>query len=764
MLILIIGVLIYSNTFNASFHFDDSASITENPAIKHIQNIRAVWGFHPPRFLTYLSFAINYHFRQLNVFGYHLINLLIHILASIIVYFLVLLTFETPAMKDSSLKRYQNITGLFSALLFLTHPIQTQAVTYIVQRAASLAALFYLPTLLLYVRFRLTKRPIYYILSFITAFLGIFTKEIFITIPLAILLYEVCFFEKGALLKKIKFIFPYLLVILLIPLIMSTSEVYNLGEAREITRLSEKIPRKDYLLTEFNVIPTYIRLLVFPINQNLDYDYPIYHSLNLPTILSLLFLLSILGFGIYLFKRKPLLSFGIFFFFLTLSVESSIFPIPDVIFEHRLYLPCFGFCIFLSSLLMEIIRRKRPYIIFLSSIVITLSFLTYTRNLIWKDDITLWKDVVKKSPNKARAYNNLGLAYYRGGHSNEALACYRKAIEIRPNNEIAYNNIGIIYKEQDKLDEAIEYYEKALRIRPEYFRAHNNLGVIYDRLGQNEKAIQYYQKAIELEPDYAEACNNLGLTYDELGQHEKAIQYYRKAIELKPEFAEAYYNLGLTHGRLGQYEKAIQYYQNAIELGPGYVEAYNNLGTSYGRLGQYEKAIQYCQKAIELSPDFAKAYSNLGVTCGRLGQYEKAIQYYQKAIELEPDYAEVYYNLGVTYDKLGQYEKAIRYYQKAIELEPELAEAYYTLGIACGKLGQYEKVIQYCQKAIELDPEHAEAYYNLGIAYLLLGQNHKAREHLAVTLKLYRQQGKEKLARELEVFLRTPQLRFKDIP
>ena len=152
---LLLGTLIYSNTFFSSFHFDDIASIVENFAIRHILNLQAIWNFWPTRFITYLSVALNYHFHQLNVLGYHLFNLTVHLGSAILVWWFMLLTFSTPVMKDEKIAKHANLIALFASLVFLTHPIQTQAVTYIIQRATSLATLFYLASLCFYVKSRL---------------------------------------------------------------------------------------------------------------------------------------------------------------------------------------------------------------------------------------------------------------------------------------------------------------------------------------------------------------------------------------------------------------------------------------------------------------------------------------------------------------------------------------------------------------------------------------------------------------------------------
>ncbi|MFA4830511.1 MAG: hypothetical protein WC594_15010, partial [Thermodesulfovibrionales bacterium] len=416
-LIAIGGFFVYSNTFNVPFHFDDTFTIVKNPGLKDLSN------FWPPsgsRWFGFLTFALNYYFGGLNVTGYHIVNLTIHIFNAILVYWLVVLTFKTPFFSnqqsaissqqsketnfDSPIHPFSSASGgqaylpLFIALLFVSHPIQTQAVTYIVQRFTSLATMFYLLSLACYIRSRLSTLPAtrytLYTVSLVSAILSMKTKEISFTLPIVITLYEFMFFGNNqfvipvktgiqdknemdscfrrndrmeSVYKRLLFLIPFLLTMLIIPLSMiGTDKPIGdaIGELREASQETKQISRGIYLFIQFRVIVTYIRLLFIPINQNLDYDYSLYHSFFNPEVfLSALFLLSIFILGIYLLCAKRLalpasrlISFGIFWFFITLSVESSIIPIRDVIFEHRLYLPSIGIIIIFVSLTFYIFQ------------------------------------------------------------------------------------------------------------------------------------------------------------------------------------------------------------------------------------------------------------------------------------------------------------------------------------------------------------------------------------------------------------------------
>jgi tetratricopeptide (TPR) repeat protein len=327
-----------------------------------------------------------------------------------------------------------------------------------------------------------------------------FTKEIAFTLPIMILLYEL-FFLKAKNSFNWKGLAPFLLTLLIIPFtIMITRSLSPVGVLRDLAK-SELISPYHYFLTQLRVMLTYIRLLFIPLNQNLDYDYPIAKSIfQAPVILSALFLIFVLLAALRLFKKYRLASFGIFWFFITLLPESSIIPIKDVIFEHRLYLPMFGFSLFLSSGAYYLFREKRIKLMALTLflLVICYSVLAYQRNKIWKDDLTLWNDVVHKSPKKARPYISRGVAYHDQGNSPQAISDCTKAIEINPNYAEAYNNRGNAYTEQGNLPQAILDLTKAIEINPNLAQAYNNRGVAYYEAKEYDKAWQDVHKAEEL--------------------------------------------------------------------------------------------------------------------------------------------------------------------------------------------------------------------------------------------------------------------------
>ena len=412
-LIITIGIICYSGTFDASFTFDDIPGIVEKGSIKELHDLKSIWQGSTTRFLPFLSFAINHHIHGLSLFGYHLVNLIIHILAALTVYWLVRLIFTTPQIKRTPLALHSKNISLAVSLVFVSHPIETQAVTYIVQRITSMAALFYMLCLVLYIKARLyyeqgdLRHVPLYVCSITAALMAMFSKEISATIPFCIVAIEYFFFSPSIkkIYRRLSYLWPMLLTIAVVPVtyILTRPEtIERIGLAAE----TDTISRLDYLLTQFNVISTYIRLLFLPVRQSVDYDYPIaQHFFEPATFASFLLLISLFIMALVLFKRYRTISFGIVWFFLTLSIESSVIPIRDVIFEHRLYLPSVG--VFLSAVvfIFHLLRHRKKILFALFSLIISLSLLaTINRNIIWKRQVLLWHDAVKMAPNKSRAY------------------------------------------------------------------------------------------------------------------------------------------------------------------------------------------------------------------------------------------------------------------------------------------------------------------------------------------------------------------------
>jgi len=603
---VVICLVAYSNSFHVPFQLDDSSNILEKFYVRDIRSFFIPSGERPfvydgafrTRKIGYLTFALNYWFDGDRVSGYHAVNVLIHCMNALLVYWLVALSFRTPVLGNTPLRKSTGMIALFSALLFASHPVQTQAVTYVVQRFTSLATLFYLLSLTTYIKSRLLltsgmSRPRalpWYSCSLLSAILAMYTKEIAFTLPLIIVLYEFMFF-KGEARKRIPLVVPLLLTMAIIPLgLLGIPDGFAefLGGVKFVTRAESPLSRLEYFVTELRVIVTYLRLLVFPINQNLDYDYPVYRSMiDGEIILSFTFLAVLAGLGAYLAHRDrgspsgtTIISFGIFLFFIALSVESSIIPITEVVNEHRLYLASGGAFIALTSSFFLMAQKTRndfvgrSGVLILAVVVLVFSGLTYERNKVWRSGVTLWEDVVQKSPGKARGHSNLGLELRAKGKVREAIEHYKMAIRLKPGYADAYNNLGVAYKELGLVEDAVEQYKTAIRLQPGFAEAYNNLGIVYWEKGMT-------RKAISLDLGLANAYTNLGVVYWKLGLTNQAIEQYRIAIELRPDIADPYNNLGVIYSGLGLPDKAMENFELAVIKNPDRLDFRQNRDKAY---------------------------------------------------------------------------------------------------------------------------------------------------------------------------------------
>lgn len=579
VLILLVGLLAYVNSFNCSLHFDD-VNIFTDAVMREGAKLSDWISLFPSRPIGIMTFALNYHFHKLNVWGYHLVNLTIHLFNALLIWWLTRLTFSTPILTDERICKHRDIIALFVGLLFVAHPLATQSVTYIAQRFASLATMFYLLSMVLYVKGKLWSEEqklswIFYGGSVVSAVLGILTKEIVFTLPFAIFLYEICFFKTEPLKVSIRDrglnLFVIIFVIFILVFLRNNSlkifEAVPPGQGYDYA-----ISAKEYLITQFSVIATYMRLLILPVNQNLDYDYPVSHSLfEMAAAGSLLFLLIVLAAGVFAFRKYRLIAFGIFWFFLTLSVESSIIPISqNVIFEHRTYLPSFGFFVAMVGAVFYFTRDE--YVKFLAGalvlVIMVMAVSAYQRNRVWKTDYTLWSDCVKKSPNKARALCSLGRALTELGDFNGSLVYFDKSIARNPKYDIAYYNRGRSRAQLGRYADAIADYSTAIKLNPRDANAYYNMAFAKTQLKDYSGAVSDYEASLKISPYDADTYNNIGnIKAEFLKDFSGSIKMYDQAISLRPQNALAYANRGNSKMMLKDRNGACEDWRYAARMG-----------------------------------------------------------------------------------------------------------------------------------------------------------------------------------------------------
>ena len=584
---------IYANCFDCSWQLDDFTNITSNPRL-HLEELS--WEtlktalFSDPgqpgtlyRPVVSVSLALNHYFGGLDVFGYHLVNVLIHLATTLFLFLFVHQTLNLPFLKaDYGRKSYS--IALLTSLLWAIHPVQTQAVTYIVQRMTSLSGLFYVMSMYFYARTKTTgegkKRVSLILLSFISFALAFGSKENAIMLPVSLLLYEALVVNRLWPRRK-----RNLAIILLGSTILLGMLYLHWRKGGVLFFLAEYEGRPfslgQRLLTEPRIILFYISLLLYPVpgRFSIAHDLEISRSFFSPVSTGIAVL--VIGFAVALLilqgKRHPLLCFSFLFFFLNHIVESTVLPL-ELIFEHRNYVPSMlfflpfviGFC-----RLLERDKAKKTMTFAMSAfvvfVIISLGHSTYLRNFTWKTPETLWTAALERAPNQLRVHHNLGLYYQNQGLTEKAMKAYNRALESRVTHR-----------------------------RNETFMTHYQLGRLYSELGDDQQAKRHYLEAVRLEPTLSLALVNLTALYDRENNQELADYYLIEAFKVNPKDPLINLNMGIWCLRNGKVEEAIQHLHMASKETSLGARALLYLGIAYKIKGWFGRAATCFQKAIRM--------------------------------------------------------------------------------------------------------------------------------------------------------------------
>jgi len=529
--IVVLGVLGYSNSFDVPFVFDDRFWIVDNPTVQNMRSaqdlVDVYWGV-PNRIVGILTLVLNYRLGGLDVAGYHAFNLGVHIATALLVFALVRLTFLAPRMRASALRGRDRLVAFASAAIFVAHPIQTQAVTYIVQRFTSLATFFFVLAMVIYAWWRTreggapTGWPVRFAVGLAmvaTILLAMKSKEIAFTLPFCVLLYEVVFFGLPQRAQM-----PFLVLVLATIPVIPLSHVRGgvtiadaISTAATVPADAPPVGRIEYARTQVPVVGRYLSLLVWPRGQNIDHDVQAVASLlEARFLFPLLGLAALAAIAVALWRAGAnrgsgppdpialLVAFGVGWFFLALSVESTFIPIPDVIAEHRVYLPSVGFAMAVAAGLCWAAARALPGkgaavgALVASAMGLSMAWATFQRNELWRDEVRLWEDAAAKSPRKARTHVNVASALARRGQADAAIQRYRIAIALDPYDPEVRNNMGIACFKTGRVDEAIGHFEAAIRLKPDFGNAHYNLGIAFGKMGRTKEAMESMSRGLML--------------------------------------------------------------------------------------------------------------------------------------------------------------------------------------------------------------------------------------------------------------------------
>jgi len=561
ILIIILGITVYANSLNGKFIWDDNFLVKNNIHIKSWSNMQDIFTKHigagtevtggkspyyrPLQIVTYM---IDYSLWGLNAKGYHITNVLIHILVALSVYWLI------------NILSGNKIISLFTGIFFVVHPVHTEVVSYISSRADSLSALFIFLCLIFYIKYLNLNKVIFYFFMLLSYVLAILSREGSLIFPLLLLLYHYAFKKKLKIpqfLPILGITFTYILLrnIYLKPLL--SYAVYN-------TTFLQRLP--GFFIATTN----YIRLLFLPFDLHMGYGDKLFSFIKPNVLLGILVLFL---FSIYAFRKKSsnhLIFFGIFWFFIAGLPQSNLYPVGAYMAEHWLYIPSIGFFLVFSILLNNIWNLKNGklfVIIIVTSLIGFYSYLTIKQNNYWKNPINFYETTLEYIHDDPRLYDGLGISYRNVGRSDKAITFHKKAIEIAPNFAPSYMNLGNAYFDIGETEKAISLFKKAIEIRPHHPIAYHNLGIVYKNAGNIEEAILLYKKAIEIAPYYGQAHVRLGEAYNDIGKTNEAIELYKKALQIDPHFAEAHNNLAEIYYSQKQYDLAVEHCVIAIRFG-----------------------------------------------------------------------------------------------------------------------------------------------------------------------------------------------------
>lgn len=648
LILVLAGTLAYWNSLKGPFVFDDASSITRNPSIQQGWNLGP--SLRPPansttagRPLVNLTLAVNYALGGEAVGGYHVFNLGVHLLAGLALLGLLRRTLASPVM-EGTFGRDAGPLALAMALLWLLHPLQTESVTYVVQRAESLMGLCYLLTLYAFVRS--TAGPAagwWRALTVFSCLMGMACKEVIVSAPLVVLFYDRTFlagtFRKAWRERRGLYLALAATWWLLGMLVASA------GDRADTAGFATTIGVGDYALTQVAAVIHYLKLALWPAPLVFDYGTGVVTSLSAVGLQAVI-LAGMLAGTVLALCRRPVLGLAGLWFFAILAPSSSVVPIAtQTMAEHRMYLPLAAIVALAGTGLYRLMGRRSLGILYVLAAV--LGGLTIARNADYRSALALWADTAQKVPENTRALNTLGVAQLNAGQPAEARASFEAALKLRPGDPAAHNNLGNLLSAAGRFGEAIPHYEAALRQAPGVAVSWFNLAHAQAALGLWTVSVSNYRQSLKLDPAQPLAFNNIGAIFFQTGRANEAMAEFGEALRLQPNDPAACNNLGQALAAAGRAPEALGWLERAAKLDPSGVEAQFNLGSLLLRLDRPAEAIAPLAAVVRLKPDYAEAHNHLGIALARQGRVTEAIGHFETALRLKPDFAEAARNLAL---------------------------------------------------------------------------------------------------------------------
>jgi protein O-mannosyl-transferase len=766
------------------FIWDDDAHVTRS-ALRSLQGIWDIWfklgatqQYYP---IVHSAFWLEQAFWGDNAFFYHLINIILHTVVSIILV-KILLELKLPG-------------AWIAGFIFALHPVHVESVAWITEQKNTISALFYLLAALFYIKYDDKNDHNSYIIATVFFVLALLSKTVTATLPAALL---VLFWWKRGSLSLKKDVYPlipwFILGIFGGIFTAWVEKVYIGAQGSDYQSAVQLTPFTRFLLSGHSII-FYLSKLLWPINLIFIYphwkisvsDIFDYTYIFLVIIILIILIGYVSNFGrskSTTLTRAPLA--GFLFFCGTLFPVlgfANVYPFMfSYVADHFQYLASLGIIIPIASFLTINLKRLSIDNQELGSTIAgvflaLLGFLSWNQCAIYKDAETLYRVTIDRNPLCWMAHNNLGAILLGQGKVSEATAQFEQALVIRPDYPDARSNMCSVMIRAGKMQEALINGQEAVRLRPTSPENLNNLGITLFSLGRVNEAINAYQQALKLRPNFVEVLNNLGNALMQVNQNEDALKCYQAAIQYQPSFSDAYANLGLLLINHGNAPQGIAFYQQAIKLQPTLPRYHQLLGLGYAAINDYINSIQEFQQVLKydqnnpdawfylgnnlvavnrlteaeiaflntlkLNPNNIAAENNLAAIYYRLNRFPEAISHYQLALRLNANYAEAHNNLGVVYVASKFYDTAIAEYRKATEINPKYGDAFNNWGLALMDKGDSFASINFFKKAISLNTNNPSFHDNLARAYFKLGKESEGKNELLIAEGLLKAGGKK---------------------
>ncbi len=646
ILILLVTLAGFGPSLGGGFlNWDDIDNLVTNPYFRVLDQDSAVWFFTTSSMgdykpLTWLSYAFDYAFWQLNPVGYHLGNLLLHSLNGWLFYFCLLSLIVCFRLRAGSSRAFR-IAVIFATLWFVLHPLRVESAAWITERKGLLSSSFFFLSLLSYLRYATARRGkiFYYGVSLCAAFLAFFSKPLTVTLPILLFLLDLYPLRgrkslSRAVLEKL----PFLAGAVLAGLLALRAQ----GRAGFLIPL-EQFGAFDRLSLVARNLVFYLAKIAWPFRLLPIYPFP---EDSRPYLGSLAVLIALILLSIrYRRAGRGVGPFVFLWYLLAILPASGFFAAGQQVAADRFtYLPSFGPAVLITLGIASLARKSRKRSAEVSALagILLALWTTQTRRQtgLWRDSLSLWSYAVAANPQSELAVVNLGNVYRDRGELSEAVVYYRRALELNPDYELAHNNLGLTLADQGKFAEAIEHYRLALKTNPRYARVYLNWGVALAGWGKPEEAKEYFRKSLRLSPEIIGAHYNLGTSLLDEGRLAEAVEEFEISLARQPYLEATYLNLGYALINLGEFERAISTWEKGIEVFPGHPGITTNL--IWVMATAPDERARNAPRAVQLAED----------TCRRYG--------YGSSLLLDP--------LAAAYANAGRFDEAVEAAEKALEL------------------------------------------------------------------------------------------------